>query len=168
MISYFLLNLFVNNMVLVYIVVLILVIVDFWVVKNITGRKLVGLRWWNMIKEDGSEEWIYESQDIKQENAADSRVFWFTNYIAPAIWVMFMIANVLSFSISNACICLFAFGLSLTNLLGFMKCEKNHKQKVQGFLMGQAQKNLTPEQMLKIGMTAAQYMKPSAAGAPTN
>ena len=65
MISYFLLNLFVNNMVLVYIVVLILVIVDFWVVKNITGRKLVGLRWWNMIKEDGTEEWIYESQDIK-------------------------------------------------------------------------------------------------------
>lgn len=65
MIAYFLLNLFVNNMVLVYIVVLILVIVDFWVVKNITGRKLVGLRWWNMIKEDGTDEWIYESQDIK-------------------------------------------------------------------------------------------------------
>jgi len=61
MISYFLLNLFVNNIVLVYIVVLILVIVDFWVVKNITGRKLVGLRWWNLIKEDGTEEWIYES-----------------------------------------------------------------------------------------------------------
>jgi len=38
MISYLLLNLFVGNLVLVYIVVLILTIVDFWVTKNITGR----------------------------------------------------------------------------------------------------------------------------------
>jgi Eukaryotic protein of unknown function (DUF846) len=134
MLAYFLLNLFVNNMVLVYIVVLILVIVDFWVVKNITGRKLVGLRWWSMIHEDGREEWIYESQDVKQENAADSRVFWVANYLTPIVWVMFMIANVLSFSLSNACICLFAFGLSSTNLMGFRKCSKNHDQKEKGFI----------------------------------
>jgi hypothetical protein len=127
MVSYFLLNLFVNNLVLVYIVVLILVIVDFWVVKNITGRKLVGLRWWNVIKEDGSEEWVFESQDLKQDNAADSRVFWFTNYATPTVWVMFLIANVLSFSLSNACICLFAFGLSFINLMAYSRCEKNHK-----------------------------------------
>ena len=63
MISYLLLNIFVGNLILVYIVVLVLVIVDFWVVKNITGRLLVGLRWWNVIKEDGSDEWIFESMD---------------------------------------------------------------------------------------------------------
>jgi hypothetical protein len=59
--------------VLVYIIVLSLVIIDFWVTKNITGRYehyslfkfriLVGLRWWNNIKEDGTEEWIFESSD---------------------------------------------------------------------------------------------------------
>ncbi len=47
--------------IMVYIVVLILVALDFWVCKNIVGRKLVRLRWWytidNMI---GVEKWFYE------------------------------------------------------------------------------------------------------------
>lgn len=38
MVSYMLLNFFVGNLVLTYIVVLILAVVDFWVVKNVTGR----------------------------------------------------------------------------------------------------------------------------------
>ncbi len=62
-VSYLLLNLFLGNLVLVYIIVLILSILDFWVVKNITGRKLVGLRWWNLVREDGTEEWVFESMD---------------------------------------------------------------------------------------------------------
>ena len=63
--------------------------------------------------------------------------------MTPVIWVVFMLASVFSFSISNATVCLFAFGLALTNLWGFIKCEKNHKQKVQGFIFDQAQKNLS-------------------------
>jgi hypothetical protein len=120
-----------------------------------------------MIKEDGSEEWIFESVDqrkntflclntIGEQNAADSRVFWFTNYATPVIWVILMIVNVLSFSLSNAAVCIFAFGLASFNLLGFIRCEKNHKQKVQGFLMDQAQKNLTPEQIFGIGKFAVE------------
>ena len=36
--SYLVLNIIVGDMIFVYIVVLILVALDFWVVKNITGR----------------------------------------------------------------------------------------------------------------------------------
>ena len=75
---------------------------------------------------------------LEAENAADSRVFWATNYITPIVWVIFAIMNVASFSLSNAIICLFSCGLSFTNLMGFIKCETNHKQKVQGFLLNQA------------------------------
>ena len=35
---------------------------DFWVVKNVSGRILVGLRWWNEVKSDGTEVWVYESK----------------------------------------------------------------------------------------------------------
>ena len=59
---YMLMNFLVKNLILTYIVVLILVIMDFWTVKNVTGRKLVGLRWWSVIKEDGTEEWMFESE----------------------------------------------------------------------------------------------------------
>ena len=30
-------------------------------------RILVGLRWWNMSKDDGTEEWIFESVDVSKE-----------------------------------------------------------------------------------------------------
>ena len=44
--------------------VALLLAADFWTVKNITGRLLVGLRWWNKVNEDGSTEWIFESRKV--------------------------------------------------------------------------------------------------------
>ncbi len=48
---------------IVYLVVILLGSADFWTTKNIAGRILVGLRWWNEVKEDGTEVWIYESKN---------------------------------------------------------------------------------------------------------
>ena len=37
--------------------------IDFWVTKNIVGRKLVKLRWWYTIDDGtGNERWIFESK----------------------------------------------------------------------------------------------------------
>lgn len=47
----------------VYLAVIILGAVDFWMTKNISGRVLVGLRWWNEVKENGEEVWIFESKN---------------------------------------------------------------------------------------------------------
>ena len=63
LVSYLLMNMFIDDLVLTYITVLLLCVLDFWVVKNITGRLLVGLRWWNEIRDDGSEQWVFESLD---------------------------------------------------------------------------------------------------------
>ena len=40
---------------LAYILVLMLQSIDFWVVKNIVGRKLVKMRWWFIIDNEGNE-----------------------------------------------------------------------------------------------------------------
>lgn len=45
--------------------VVLLLAADFWTVKNITGRLLVGLRWWNKVNEDGSSEWVFESRKVR-------------------------------------------------------------------------------------------------------
>lgn len=37
---------------------------DFWVVKNVSGRLLVGLRWWHEVQPDGSDRWIFESRSV--------------------------------------------------------------------------------------------------------
>ena len=34
-------------------IVIIIAAVDFWIVKNVTGRLLVGLRWWVDFDEEG-------------------------------------------------------------------------------------------------------------------
>lgn len=51
-----------SSFISIFIFILLLLCVDFWVVKNITGRLLVGLRWWNKVTEEGANEWVYESR----------------------------------------------------------------------------------------------------------
>lgn len=55
---------FTSNFVLSFIVIILLSACDFWTVKNITGRLLVGLRWWNVIDENGNSSWKYESTSV--------------------------------------------------------------------------------------------------------
>jgi hypothetical protein len=55
-------------------------------VKNVTGRLLVGLRWWNEIDERGSSHWKFESfEEQRYIHPTDSNVFWLTLFIAPAV-----------------------------------------------------------------------------------
>jgi hypothetical protein len=61
--AFILLDIFVSSEAIAYLVVIILGSMDFWITKNISGRILVGLRWWNEVKEDGQEVWIFESKN---------------------------------------------------------------------------------------------------------
>ena|SRR2546423_1184855 len=76
--------------VLVFILTLILLAVDFYYLKNIAGRRLVGLRWWNEVNtETGESHWVFESSspETRTINATDKRFFWLTMYTVPALWV---------------------------------------------------------------------------------
>ena len=61
--AFILLDIFVSNEAIAYLVVIILSASDFWTTKNISGRILVGLRWWNDVKENGEEVWVFESKN---------------------------------------------------------------------------------------------------------
>lgn len=45
--------------VITFIIVMIMSALDFWTVKNVTGRLLVGLRWWSDYDEKGDEIWRF-------------------------------------------------------------------------------------------------------------
>lgn len=63
--------------IIIFIAVVLLLAADFWTVKNVTGRLLVGLRWWSDFKEDGTEEWKYESYNHEHTtNPIDKSFFW--------------------------------------------------------------------------------------------
>jgi hypothetical protein len=33
--------------------------------QNVSGRTLVGLRFWNQVDEDGESYWVFESRDVR-------------------------------------------------------------------------------------------------------
>eukprot|EP00124_Ichthyophonus_hoferi_P002208 Ihof_evm10s141 gene=Ihof_evmTU10s141 len=59
-VSYLLCNWFSDYFVLNFVVIVLFLSFDFWTVKNVSGRLLVGLRWWNHVKNDGTSHWIFE------------------------------------------------------------------------------------------------------------
>lgn len=61
---YLLSGIFTDEFVFVFVVCVVLLSFDFWTVKNISGRLLVGLRWWNDVREDGSSTWAFESKEV--------------------------------------------------------------------------------------------------------
>lgn len=74
---------FTEDFVINFIVILVLMSCDFWVVKNITGRLLVGLRWWNDVSDDGGDGWRFESLEEGQREIGkgDKYVFWLGNFL---------------------------------------------------------------------------------------
>jgi hypothetical protein len=47
-------------------VVVVLLSLDFWNTRNVAGRTLVGLRYWNEVDEEGESAWVFESRDPSQ------------------------------------------------------------------------------------------------------
>lgn len=94
--------------ILVYIMVMMLTSIDFWVVKNIVGRKLIKMRWWFLIDNEGNERWHYEFKGKRKRNNSfldfnlqfqDKLVFWGTLYATPLVWGLFCVMNALTFAI---------------------------------------------------------------------
>ena len=76
--------------ILVFILTLLLLSADFYYLKNIAGRRLVGLRWWNEVNTaSGESHWVFESSDpnTRTINATDKRFFWLSLYATPALWI---------------------------------------------------------------------------------
>lgn len=121
-------NLFGQEFLGMFVALVFLISIDFWVVKNVTGRLLVGLRWWNYIDDEGQSHWVFEnraanpaggnnesagggndmefvlfSQQDNQDQAKaanrDSTVFWAALFFSPLLWFFFLISAIFSFNI---------------------------------------------------------------------
>ncbi len=58
-------NLIYSSFIVGFVIIITLLSADFWTVKNITGRLLVGLRWWNYVDEDGKSIWVFENRKVR-------------------------------------------------------------------------------------------------------
>lgn len=117
--------LFTSNYILFFILIILLLAADFWNVKNISGRLLVGLRWWNESNELGETIWVFENADpTRYINPIDSKVFWLLMYTVPIVWTVLAIFAVLKLELLSLILIIIAISLSMTNTMAYTKCDK--------------------------------------------
>jgi len=124
--------LFIHNFVLVFILTLLLLSLDFYYLKNIAGRRLVGLRWWNEVNTStGDSHWVFESRDSQvnsggwEQNKTDKRFFWLSMYVVPALWVgLAILAMVRLQNLIWLVTVVIALVLTITNTVAFSRCDK--------------------------------------------
>jgi len=119
------------SFIVVFIVVILFLAVDFWISKNVSGRLLVGLRWWNQIKEDGTNEWIFESlEGQRQIHKTEMVIFWSTTLLFPIVWAILAFAEFITLTWSYLTISLVALSFSASNAAGYLKCARQARQQV--------------------------------------
>ena len=126
-------NLFVSNESYTIITVIISGSIDFWYTKNISGRILVGLRWWNQIKSNGQEVWIYESKNEQELNKINSKIFWDSLYTNTFIWVVLSFWELIRFKFMWGTLTVIMLILSGTNLFSFIKCSELQRKNIVEF-----------------------------------
>ncbi|KAI5798885.1 hypothetical protein EDC01DRAFT_787207 [Geopyxis carbonaria] len=134
---------FSSNFVLIFIIVILLLAGDFYYTKNIAGRRLVGLRWWNesapappttstsasstsAAASSTSSIWVFESAapDAPAPAPTDLRFFWSALYAAPALWVLLAVVAIVRFEFIWLSLVAIAVVLCVTNGLAFSRADR--------------------------------------------
>ncbi|KOS19415.1 Golgi apparatus membrane protein TVP23 [Escovopsis weberi] len=135
---YFLGMWFTQSMVMIFIITILLLAADFYYLKNIAGRRLVGLRWWNEVDPaTGDSQWVFESLEPPADgaagagagsgsrvNATDSRFFWLALYAQPLWWVLMAVLAVFRMEFQWLPLVAIALVLTIMNTLAFSRCDK--------------------------------------------
>lgn len=145
-IEFIIISFFTKQKGLVYLTVILMGAVDFWITKNISGRFLVGLRWWNEVKKNGKEVWIFESKNEKIDATVDKSIFWTSLYMNAGGWVILFLFKLITLSVTNAIISFTMLVFSGVNLYGFFKCSKDQQGKLSK-LGSSVAKNVAKQQI---------------------
>ena len=109
----------------VMIVVILLDTADFWYTKNISGRILVGLRWWNKFDPETQQDiWTFESKNEIKEANIDRNTFWISLYGFTGAWLVLFIWECVMFNFMWGFLCLISLAIAGINTYGFFRCSK--------------------------------------------
>lgn len=121
-----------GNFTIRFTVLLLLMVLDFWTVKNVTGRLLVGLRWWNEVSESG-EGWRFEAlgEGQRSVNAVDKWWFWVGLAGNVALWLFFAFLTIIK--PNWLLVCALGVGLGCANAYGYFKCSREAKKMLSDY-----------------------------------
>ncbi|KAF7668245.1 hypothetical protein LDENG_00024560 [Lucifuga dentata] len=128
---YLLCDIFSSRFIACMVTIILLLSCDFWTVKNVSGRLLVGLRWWNQVDADGKSHWLFESRkQIHGQNTpsrAESRIFWLGLIVCPIFWIIFAFSTIFSFKIKWLVVVIMGLVLQCANMYGYIRCKVGGK-----------------------------------------
>ncbi|XP_066151458.1 uncharacterized Golgi apparatus membrane protein-like protein CG5021 isoform X1 [Euwallacea fornicatus] len=128
--AYMLCGWFSDSFITSFVVIVLLLSVDFWTVKNITGRLMVGLRWWNYVDDEGKSHWVYEARKgyiQGQVNDREARIFWTALILSPLVWGLFFLVALFGLKLKWMLVVLIALTLNSANLHGYIRCKVGNK-----------------------------------------
>ncbi|CAK9304723.1 unnamed protein product [Gordionus sp. m RMFG-2023] len=137
-IIYFICAWLTNSFIISFIIILVLLALDFWTVKNITGRLLVGLRWWNFVDENGENHWIFESRKSNPQNMnyifttlVESQIFWIGLMLSPLIWILLFFIALFTLKFKWMLIVSLGILLNGANLYGYIRCKMGDNSEIK-------------------------------------
>ncbi|XP_033944572.1 Golgi apparatus membrane protein TVP23 homolog B [Pseudochaenichthys georgianus] len=131
---YLLCDMFSSRFIACMVTIILLLSCDFWTVKNVSGRLLVGLRWWNQVDEDGKSHWVFESrktQSLNTTSGAESRIFWLGLIVCPLFWIVFVFSTIFSLKIKWLAVVIMGLVLQGANLYGYVRCKVGGKSNLR-------------------------------------
>lgn len=161
-VTYLLCGWFSDSFITNFVLIVILLSADFWTVKNITGRLLVGLRWWNNVDEDGKSQWVFESRKSSSRNGisnTESRIFWLALVVSQVLWVVFFFATIFTLKFKWFMVVCVGIALNGANLFGYIRCKIGAKKKLSSVAT-----SFLGQQVFKSMFTAAAQNNTAASG----
>jgi len=160
-----------------FVFIILFLCCDFWTVKNVSGRLLVGLRWWNYIDDQGNSHWIFEQAKTSSGGAArrkyrshEVRLFWLSLVAFPLLWLLFFF--ICLFNPRWLMVALLGLGMTGANLYGYLRCKFGAHAKMRDvatkFVGQKLMENVFSSKSGGSGeSTAKQQQRRNNAGVPT-
>lgn len=67
-------------------------------------------------------------------NVTDGRIFWWSLYLTPIVWVLLGVVCVLKFNLSYLLLVVVALVLSSANIIGYYKCSKDATEQMRAYV----------------------------------
>jgi len=153
LIVYLLCGWFSDSFIASFVTIILLHSLDFWTVKNITGRFMVGLRWWNYINDAGESQWVFESRSneaSEKYSSTEVYIFWAGLFVAPVFWVLFLFTALIYFKLKWMVLVIIGLTLTTSNLLGYMRCKLGKSDSTAAMLSGVANQYLQNQMMQSV------------------
>ncbi|XP_019398284.1 PREDICTED: Golgi apparatus membrane protein TVP23 homolog B-like [Crocodylus porosus] len=157
---YLLCELLTSSFIACMVTIILLLSCDFWAVKNVTGRLMVGLRWWNQVDDDGKSHWVFEARKAsahgnKASSEAESRIFWLGLITCPMIWVIFAFSALFSFKVKWLAVVTMGVILQGANLYGYIRCKVGSRKNLTSMATTYLGKQFLRQTVAKDDQTAS-------------